>query len=474
MFQTLSFDWWNSKAARRIDVVAVGAAICLLCRLVWQEDLGWIGAVVLFASVVVLTATRWPYGALVVLIGTSALPVFFAEIFGWKARPEHFAAVIVFLAVAVWMFLSKCGVQLDKLDYWILAFVFLNFASSAFGSSAPASTLRWALQNSLAVLSYFLIRSLVRDLSVLRSAFRVLLAVGLLESIYGILCYVLHQTFDTSIGVQVGQYLSDVAAPYGSQYEPNLFGAYTACSAVLFLALYLFQARRLTFLMGFLVASLAAVLSFSRAALLALIVAVSYLFWRDFRRRRKERGKRTVFFALSLVLLLILASTSVGGVVRERFMNLYYQGLTDDTAISRVIVAQEALQEIPNHLILGSGTASFNLSFDWSNYVPEWAGEKTWIGNTPLRILHDTGVLGLTAFVGFFLTAAYRIRRLWKAKKGSNAILIGLSAGTLVYAISFELTDGTILAFCWVHLGLLASAVILLNNLAEEEKHAVV
>jgi O-antigen ligase len=174
-----------------------------------------------------------------------------------------------------------------------------------------------------------------------------------------------------------------------------------------------------------------------------------------------------VAFALLIALVLMLATGSVGSIVRERFTNLYEQGLADETAISRFIIIEEALQDIPGHLLLGRGTASFNLTFDWAKYVPEWAGEKTWIGNTPLRVLHDTGLIGLVAFLGFFVTIAYKIRHIWKASQTPEAILIGLSAGTLVYAISFESTDGSILAFCWIQLGLLASAVILFEKSLE-------
>jgi O-antigen ligase len=470
MMLSILSEWWNSKTARRVDLVSAAFLSCILLRLAWQENLTWIGAVVVCVVVVFLTAVRWPYGALIVLIGTSAMPGFFVEIGGWKARPEHFAAVVVLFAVAVWMLQSHYNLRLERLDYWILGFVLLNFVSSAFGSPAPASTLRWALQNSLAILSYFLIRGMVRDFKILRQAFGVLLGVGVLESIYGILCYASHDIFGTSVGMQVGQYHGDVAAPYGSLFEANLLGAYTACCAVSFLALYLFQRRRLRYLICFLVTSLAAVLSFSRASLMALVLAGGYVFWQSHRRSEGKDGSKKVALGVLGVLaafVLILATGSVGGVIRERFMNLYEQGLADDTTISRFIIIQEALQDIPGHLLLGMGTASFNLTFDWAIYVPEWTGEKTWIGNTPLRILHDTGVLGLAAFLGFFATVAYKLRHARETSTSSDAILVGLTAGTIVYAISFESTDGTILAFCWIQFGLLASALLLLEKSQE-------
>jgi len=461
---TTSLGSWNSKTVRRVDVLAACVAVCIVCRLAWQEDLTWIGAVAVCGLVVVLTAVRWPYGALVVLIGTGAMPVFFVEVSGWRARPEHFGVAIVFVAVLIWMLTSKSNLRLDRLDYWILAFVLVNFVSSTFASSAPALTVRWALQNSLAILSYFLIRSTVRDFKTLQNATGILLGVGLLESIYGILCYASNRAFGTSIGVQIGQYLGDVAAPFGTLYEPNLFGAYTACCAVIFFALYLFQGQRPGYLLCFVVTSLAVVVSFSRAALLALLVATGYLCWRNFRRRTNKDGKKLIVLALSSVIVLILLSGSIGRVITERFTNLFDQGLADETTIARFVIAQEALQDLPGHILLGRGTASFNLTFDWSKYVPEWAGEKTWIGNAPLRILHDVGLLGLATIIGFFVVIACKVRYILKNSKNPDAILLGLWAGALVYTITFESTDGTILAFCWIELGLLASAVLIFEK----------
>jgi O-antigen ligase len=469
MSQSVLLNWWDSKLARRLDLVGAAVAICILWRIAWQEDLTWVGAVIVSTAVIVLTATRWPYGALIVLIATSAMPVFYVEVFGWKARPEHFAGPVVFVAAAIWLIGSKQRVRFDKLDYWILAYIGCNFISSAFGSAGPASTLRWALQNCLAVLGYFLVRWLIRDLQTLRNALGILLGVGLLESVYGTLCYVSHEIFGSSVGVAGGQYLLDVAAPYGSLYEPNLFGAYTACCAVVFLALYLFEGHRLHYLVSFLIASLAAVISFSRAALLALIIVICYVIWKDRRARRNEQRSKAAVLILAVALFLLVAYSPVGDIIRERFANLYYEGLTEETTISRAIILQQASQEIPGHLLIGNGTASFNLSFDWARIMPLWAGgEGTWIGNAPLRILHDTGVLGLTAFLGFFVAVWLKIRRARKKLAYPDGLLTGLVAGTLVYAIAFESTDGTMLSLSWVHLGFLASAAILLSGYAQD------
>ena len=120
--------------------------------------------------------------------------------------------------------------------------------------------------------------------------------------------------------------------------------------------------------------------------------------------------------------------------------------------------------EIPSHPLLGSGTASFNLSFDWARFIPEWSSDKTWISNTLLRVLHDTGLIGLAVFLGFFVSLWRKIRRGWKGVKIPSDMILGLVAGLFVYVFAFQFGDGTILAFSWVHIGFLASAAILCGD----------
>jgi O-antigen ligase len=460
--ESASAAFGESRPGRWLEYAALTGVMFLLVRLGCEEDLTWLAWVVVGFAVALLTAVRWPYGALVVLIGTSAMPRFFVEVLGWKARPEHFASAIVSSAFVVWLVFHRQRLRLNKPDYWILAYVALNFVSSAFESPEPASTLRWALQNTLAILPYFLIRLMVRDVETLQKAFRILLAVGVAESLYGIACDLSHHVFGTTAGMDFA-YLVDVAAPYGSMFEPNLFGAYAGCCAVLLLAVYLNGRHNTTGLLSFFITALAAVASLSRAVLLALLVTVGWLIWKG-RRPRSAGRKRSLTFVLTFTVILLVVSVAIGGIVRERFSNLYNQGLADETTITRLVEIQEALQDIPTHPFLGSGTASFQLSFDWGKYIPQWAGNSTWVGNVSIRILHDTGLLGLAAVLGFLVSVWLQIRPSARGWISQAPMLSALLAGTLFYAISFQATDGTTLAFSWVHLGLLASAASLLKN----------
>jgi O-antigen ligase len=453
-------SWWKFKLPRQLEIAAIVPLILLFCRMALEEDLAWMGWVITGALVVLLTLTRWPYGALVVLIGMSTMARFFIEIFGWKARPEHFAVAIVSLAICIWGLRSKQKLRLETPDYWLLGYIAMNFASSTFGSSSPSDTLRWALLNSLAILPYFLVRFSVRDAATLRKAFQILLAIGIAESAYGILCYVLHHLFGTAVGMEVGQYLGDVAAPYGSLAEANLFGAYTGCTAVLALAMYLIGGRRTGYLICFFIGSIAVVLSLSRAALVATVVAACWVGWRA-RNVRERQPRHTAALIAAVAMILIIVVPTMGDVVHERFANILSEGrLGEQTTIGRLIEAQEALQEFSEHRLIGSGTASLQLSFDWSKYVPGMRDTNSWVGNITIRILHDTGLVGLAIALGLLGSLWWKIRWVLRARASAAPMLVALSAGTLLYAVSFQATDGTLLAFPWVHLGLLSSAAL--------------
>ena len=464
----------DSNFVKQAEFLALIGASVLVCKFALEESLSWMAWVAIGAAVVLLTVFRWPYGALAVVIASSVMSRFFVEIYGWKARPEHLAAsVVVAVILTFWFFVPQYRVRWEKLDLWILGYVLINYISSAFRSSEPSATLRWALQNNLAVLPYFLVRFLVRDLGTLRKAFRILLAVALAESAYGILCFVSHLVFGTTVGMETGAYFVDIAAPYGSLFEPNLFGAYSAACALAFLSLYLGNGRhRSADMTGFVVASLATVLSLSRAALIAFAFAIVWMV-RKTRQVHTRWNWRVMILVPVFAAVLLLIATPIRLVLQERFANLFSEGLTEETTVTRYIVIAAALQDIPAHPLLGSGTASFQLSFDWTKYVPEWTDVPTWVGNVVVRVVHDTGLVGLTLVLAFLISICWRVRQNLRRRIPETPILLGLWAGTLLYCISFEATDGSMLAFTWVHLGFLSSAAILTTGPVQDVNSAL-
>jgi O-antigen ligase len=456
-------------AALSKRAVIAGEAL-LLGWLLATEDLsvfallalGMLGALVIAA----ITSISWPLGALLVLTVASAMPRLAATVIGLHLRPEEVAIGFVALALC-WQALKKRrlpSLHLRTFDCFLIAYVGINFFTSAVTSPQPHLTMRWAVLNAIVVSPYFLVHLMTTDESRLRRAFHLLLWVGAAESAFGILCFLSNRLFQTSLGVEAAQY-GAIPGTYGTQYEANLFGSYTACCAIMFLSCFIFGARsrRAGYGLGLAITMLGALISLARSVLLALPVAALFVIWVAI-RRGQFRLRRLVPLTLVFALVLLAIGPFVLGFVRERFSSLDPTELgSDATTLTRIVQMAVAAEDVQTHPVLGTGTASFQLFFDWDDYIPGMQGDSDaggWVGNTPLRILHDTGLVGLVIFLMFLWSLARAVRKaVRKAEHQTRTVLVALSAGLLLYAITFQATEATILAFTWVHLGLLAAAV---------------
>jgi O-antigen ligase len=464
-----------STAVRLLKGVVIGGEALLLAWMLATENLSWVGFLALSMLGAVLIATvasiNWPIGALLLLTAASAAPRIAETIVGLHLRPEHVASAFVAVAVCFEALKERTPLrlQLRAFDYFLLVYVGLNFFTSALTSPQPELTLRWATLNAIVTSPYFLLRLLIKNESSLHRAFHVVLWVGLAEAFYGILCFLSHLLFRTSVGVEVGQY-GAIPGIYGTQYEANVFGSYTGCCAIMFLACFLLshESRRSWYGWGFAVTTIGAVVSLARSVFLAFPVAALFVFWIVWRKGAFQVRRLLPLF-LGVALLLVALSPVVVNLVRERFSTIDLSEISaDNTTWERLIQMAVAVEDIKAHPVLGTGTDSFHLFFDPNDYPVGFAGnqeEGGWISNAPLRILHDTGVLGLLVFTLFLGFLGVAVRKAARGASTTNvAILVALSAGGVLYAITFQATEATMLAFTWVHLGLLATAVTVLRE----------
>ena len=383
------------------------------------------------------------------LVVASAMPRFTVEIGGMKARPEHIAAGLLCLTVPFLLKQRQKPTPWIYADYLLLAYLALNLFSSVFESVAPQQTLKTAVQQALVVAPYFLLRILAADRLGFRRVFRVFLIVGALEAAYGVVCYYSYLLLRTEFGVAVGQY-GDIPGPYGTQYEANILGAYCAASAVVMLAMYV-QERRRAYLVGYAITLAGMAIGLSRAALGATAVGLALLaLWAKGAgalNRRVLLSIGTATLAVALVILPALASSYV-----ERFSTVDVGDITaDDNTAYRVTTWALALDNFARSPVFGRGTGSFLVEYGQGD--PE-ADRGLWISNTELRVLHDTGIVGFTVFLLFLAALA---RRAWRLlKHGPDPAFLALLLGAAAYCISFQMTEGTLLAFTWVHLGLIA------------------
>lgn len=430
--------------------------LVILSALLWSADAGWASflpiLVVLVPSVIYFLATNLTFAA-GALIATAAMSRYFVLISGLKARPEHIAIGLLLLALPFWI---KSGIRVRPwiaADYLLALYVALNFFSSAFASPSPSQTLRWATQQTAAILPYFIARFVASTPHRFQRVFNIFLCIGVAEAAYATVAFFSNLTFGTSYGIELGQY-GTIPGTYGTFYEANLLGSYCGACFVALLTMY-FAHRRTIYLSGMCITFAAAAISLSRGALLATVLGTILAFYWGWRQRIiQKKALRNVVLTLSGVTLLL--TPALYSLYQQRLSTVDVSDITaDDTIGGRIVTSAIALDDVAAHPVLGTGTSSFQLTFDYSQVDPNV--ESGWIGNTELRVLHDTGAVGLAVLALFLLKLFLPARKLLNT--GFHPSLLALLLGGTVYCFSFQSTEGTLLAFPWVHAGLIASAI---------------
>jgi O-antigen ligase len=197
-------------------------------------------------------------------------------------------------------------------------------------------------------------------------------------------------------------------------------------------------------------------ISLSRGALGATLIGLSAVAIFSLKKKLLT-GQVLASIAKATLCALLVVLPAVVPQYIERFNTMDIgEPAMDPNTLTRVVQVTTAFDEVLKHPFLGGGTSSFQLAFDWQSLGEEWE-EQGWIGNTEMRVLHDTGIVGLVIFVAFLVFLYRQSRKVLKSE--SNPELVALLASALVYCISFQATEGTLLAFPWVHLGLIGCAI---------------
>jgi O-antigen ligase len=452
-------DWWH--VLHKFEKVAAAVCGVALLYLAATESLEWIPFVAAILCVLVVQLIRWPYGALCMLMAAAAVPRYQLSISSWNTKPEHLTAAAcgLILLIRIWHG-DQTWRKLQKADFLLLWFLALSFFTSYVASPDRAATLRWSLLLTIAMSPYFLVPQVVGTREQLEKAMKILLFVGAAEALFGILCFLSYLLFGTEMGVTFFFYLDFIPGVHGSQWEPNIFGSYCACFAVMFLFYYLAGGRtHAWYLAGFVITTVGVLLSLARQGWACLIL-VGGMVLLYHQRRTRIQWKRLVPVGVG-VLATLLIGVSLMRDLPQRFATLAIGQFSDDpTVLYRLKYLALAVADIREHPILGLGSSSFQLLYEG---VDDVGTTPAWLGNLILRVTHDTGIVGLIVFGWFFFELG---RGAWRVLGSSSLLHIptatavgALSAGGLVMLIAYQLTDASNLVFTWVHFGVLAAAV---------------
>ena len=400
------------------------------------------------------------------LMAAAVMSRFYLQIGGLKARPEHIAIGLLCLA-APFLIHRLPRPSWIWPDALLVGYITANLFSSLFMSVAPLQTLKWASQQVLVILAYFLLRIMAGQRHMFERAVLILVAVGAVEAGYAIMCFFSNLLFNTDLGVEIGQY-GTFPGTYGTMYEANLLGAFSAASFILSLTLY-FKNKRGVLLFASLLSYSGLLISLSRAAILASFAVLGLLGVVGLRVKMIQW--RTIWAVTGAIAFIsLLLAPAVIPLYIERFSTLEIADIsTDPDTAVRVATVAVAADDIVDHPILGNGTSSFQLLVSAREIgFGSDPDQGTWIGNTEMRVIHDTGLVGFLLFSWFLFSLAARVWKLLREKW--NPELLGLSFAGLVYCLTFQTTEGTLLAFSWVHLGLIACGISIFQNSANTEK----
>jgi O-antigen ligase len=450
--------WWGSlHKFERVAAVVSGFAVVYLAA---TESLDWIPLVAVSLAGLVVLFIGWPYGALGMLMTAAAVPRFQLSISSWNTKPEHLATAAcgLVLLLKLWH-RDQNWRKLDKVDFLLLLFLALGFFSSYVASPDRAATLRWSLLLTLATAPFFLVSQMVDTRERLEKGMKILLVVGATEALFGIVCFLCHLLFGTEFGVTFFFYLDFIPGVHGSQWEPNIFGSYCACFAVMFLFYYLTGGPQGGwYLAGFLVTTVGVLLSLARQGWACLIiVGVFVLIYKH--RGARIQWKRLVPVGVG-VLATLLTGVSLMRDLPQRLATLAIGQASDDpTVLYRLKYLALAVEDVREHPIIGLGSSSFQLLYEG---VDEIGTAPAWLGNLFLRVIHDTGIVGMIVF-GWFLVElggrAWRVLKSPASHDPSTTAVGALAAGGLVMLIAYQLTDASNLVFTWIHFGALAAAI---------------
>jgi O-antigen ligase len=410
-------------------------------------------ALPVLATLVIRLGTH-PFLATVTLIAASVISRHAVNIANLNARAEHLMAVLLLLALP-WLWNAReRRIEWTRADWLLVGYMAANLVSSMFMSPDAKQTTKWAIQQLMAIAPYFFLRLMATRESAFRRAFQVLLWVGLLEAAYAVAGVYANLFLGTEFALSLEQY-EGIPASFGTLYEPNFLGAYCGTCMVMMAVMYM-KERRPWYLLGYMISFAGMAVSFSRAALLAGVMVLLLAVFMAIRNKWMN-GAMFCRMALATAVVVTLLAPIMFRSYQERFSTVQVGDITaDPNTMTRTVQLAMGVDQFLDHPILGNGTASFQLLFDWEQLGQDWEA-LGWLGNTEIRVLHDTGLIGFGLFIAFLLALLRPARRLMR-REGSTE-LTALMMGCVVYLFTFQATEGSVMAFCWVHLGLIACAL---------------
>ncbi len=284
-------------------------------------------------------------------------------------------------------------------------------------------------------------------------AVKLLLLAFASEAAYGIGAFLAH-VFGSTISLGANGATGHLNS-YGTLWEPNVFGAFSAAGAVAWAWL---GPRYFSHAWIGIAACLGGTLvSFTRAAWLAALVVLAISLFGPVRRRANLRQLALGIVGTAVIALAVFGAEQVADYypqapgsppIHASSRGLFALLINAIDVIGRLDQVPVVLKDLGHRPLLGNGTASYG------ERHPIAGQPEQHIANLELTVLNDTGVIGLLVFAAFGVALA---QAAWRRRH--DPIVAGLGVSTLLIVITNTATETTELMITWLMLGLVLIAV---------------
>lgn len=415
---------------------------------------GWAAAgmivSVAVAAAVLIRLLGWTVGLVVLLIVTcfvdrNTFPVGRIDI-----RPEQIAALLALVVLVVRRL--RAGrmewLRPNLAEASIVAWFGVGLISSLLVALSRGQSLRLLALFVLSSLALLLPRRILERRDQLDQVVRWLLLAFAIESGFALVSYFLHLLGPTmSLSVNPG---TGHLNAYGTLWEPNVLGAISGAGAVAWI--YLGRRQFKQSWVGVALCLSAAVVSFARAAWLAVVLLLLLSLVSPIRRRIDLRAMAFGAAATLVITVAVVAVDKLGSYSQSQTGSTGNGSLTGSIGnatdvLGRLSQFKPVLADLARSPIVGGGIDSFG-----QRHIV--GGLQEHLANLELIVLNDTGLLGLALF-GLFVFAI--VTAGWRRRH--DATVVGLGATTLLIALTNQATETLELMITWLLVGLVLASI---------------
>jgi O-antigen ligase len=448
--------------ALRVTVVPKGLTVVLLAALGIVVAAGTVSAAPIALSLCVLLiwaglCVRFrvvlPLLTIVIVI---AIPRYVYAINGVSVNAERLVLPLLAVLVAAPTFMLTKRLRLGLPHLGVALWILATALGSIVNAPSPQDSLRLTLLITIATLPLWLLPQILRTKGSVSLAIHSFVVVGLLEAGFGLLALILFTANGINIGVQMDS-LTGGVAPYGSQYEGNIFGSFVGAAMVLAVAVSTTvptSFRYRWFLRGSsIIMALAVLLSISRGAWLGTLAGLLITF-------ALISGRKTVLALIGVALLSVAllplfqaaAPTSASTSTVVQRMQLIPQllgGSPDATTLERFYAYGRGIEDMSQHPIIGWGAGSLG-----QLYTGYSSRDPAWLSNVELHAAHDGGIVGLFGLLVALGAVLAAFRRKMTRSVPEHRLVAGLVGASVCLLVAFQATEATYLGYAWFVFGL--------------------